>query len=167
MFKKWMRAFKYLFFLFFLAFLYSILPWRYYHQGFDEVSLPIAGGELKFELVDQVNAKQNNKYCLFARFNINDHQGEVITIQIDQIGTKSNPIMRSNITKTGKTAEIYGSDNTKFYFTAEGVSRLVLTNNEQLKVIGSLLYKGRKHAFESTLKLKFWGKRKDYITFCV
>src|SRR3990167_10246610 len=161
-----MKISKYIIFLGLLFVAYLIQPWTYNYRGFDEVNLAIAGGEIRFELIDQVGHKKNKFYCLYSRFKTNDKSDEAITIRIDSIGTSTNPSMRKNIVDAGRTISGNVSPNPVSYFSTTGISKLVLTDDEVLEVKGSVFYKGVNHNFETALKLKYWEESREVIRFC-
>jgi len=142
-------------------------PWTYNFRGFDEVTIAIAGGEIKFDLIDQARSKSKNSYCLFSTFRSNDKPGEPVAITIDRVGTRSVPELRAHIANSGKTLSFDSSGNSPSYFELPSISKLVFPTDEPLDVIGSIQYKGVSHPFQISLKLRHWEKSREVIKFCV
>ncbi len=145
---------------------YDLQPWRYAHAGYARADVTLPDGTLRFDLVDHAGKKARG-YCLSYAFTTHDPAGESITLLLDRVGTRSQPVLRSHVETSGRTVGDPQADTVPRFFEAPNIGRLEFPFDEPLEVSGSVTYKGATHPFHAELQLKRWHRDQHFTAFCV
>jgi len=140
-------------------------PWRFVIAGYARADIPVAGGTLRFDLVDHAGKKRRG-HCLSYNFTTRDVTPEAIMVTLDHIGTHSQPDLRSGLQSSGTTETAPFPDAPRF-FHAPNIGQLEFPFDEPLEVSGSVQYKGVNHPFRAQLQLERWHRDLRATSFCV
>jgi len=144
---------------------YDLQPWRFVRAGYARADVPIAGGMLRFDLVDHAGKKRRG-HCLSYSFSTRDPSGDAITIVLDRIGSRSRPDLRRNQQTRGTLAAAPLPDAPR-YFQPPNLGELEFPFDEPLEVTGSVQFQGASLPFRTELQLKRWHRDLRVTSFCV
>lgn len=144
---------------------WDLQPWRFVYAGYARADVPIAGGNLRFDLVDHAGKKRRG-HCLTTSFSTRDPEGEDIKVVVDRIGTRSRPDLRRNLQSSGTMVAVPLPQAPRF-FELPNVGDLQFPFDEPLEVSGTVQFKGSDHPFRAELQLQRWHKGRRVTAFCV
>jgi hypothetical protein len=144
---------------------WDLQPWRFVYAGYARADVAVAGGTLRFELVDHAGERHRG-HCLSYHFSTREPAGEAIAVVVDRIGTRSQPDMRKALQSSG-TIEAASLPGFPHFFHAPNVGGLEFPFDEPLEVRGAVQYRGASHPFRAELQLKRWHRDLRVTSFCV
>jgi hypothetical protein len=144
---------------------WEMQPWRFVYAGYARGDVAVAGGTLRFDLVDHAGKKRRG-HCLSYYFTTPDPEGDAITVTLERIGTRSQPDLRRDVQARGTTAAAPLPDAPR-YFPGPNIGQLEFPFDEPLEITGSVQYKGVNHPFRTALQLQRWHKGLRVTSFCV
>ena len=144
---------------------WSLQPWRFHYAGYARSDVSVAGGNLRFDLVDHAG-RQPRAHCLSYSFKASEAGGEPITIALTRVGTPHRSL-RENVRAAGNTDGIPPEVATGSFFHAPNVGGLPISFDEPLELEGTVHYQGGRYPFRTRLQLRRWHKDLDVTSFCV